>query len=288
MDINTRLSKLNEAIQLNNNKEYDKAETIIDELIENIEIVEIDQYGKVLDFSNEVEFVFYCQGQEKDSNISWNRNYNTDIYLNKAIILYEKGEHKKANLYLKKALRWNPVRIQVYCEILENYIKLNNVEKFKKYFNEAIKKAMTPLELAILYRKYAFFCIDRHEYELAYNLLLYTKLMLPRKEADSEIDYLSHKVRVPLKKWPDIGTVDYIRENELEYKVNRTVIVTYASLAKHYEEELVKGETEDTYVKLISYYELLYFFNKDEKIHSLLIDVMRKYNNYKSKKENKI
>lgn len=283
MDINTRLMKLNEAIKLNNTKKYDEAEKIIDELIENIEVIEIDKYGKVLDFSNEVEFVFYCQGQERDSNISWNRNYISDIYLNKAIILYEKGEYKKANLILKKALRWNPVRIQIYCEILENYIKLNNMEKFKKYFNEALSKALTPLELAILYRKYAFFCIDRHEYELAYNILLYTKLMFPRKETDAEIDYLSQKAGVALKRWPDIGTIDYIRENELEYKANRVVIITYASLAKHYEEELAKQESEDTYIKLVSYYEILYFFNKDEKIHSLLIDVMRKYNEFKSK-----
>jgi len=284
MDINTRLANLNEAINLNNNKEYDKAEKIIDELIENIEFVEIDKYGKVLDFSNEVEFVFYCQGQEKDSNISWNRNYISDIYLNKAIILYEKGEHKEAILILNKALRWNPVRMQLYCEMLENYIKLNNIEKFKKCFEEALNKALTPLELAILYRKYAFFCIDRHEYELAYNLLLYTKLMFPRKETDAEIDYLSQKAGVPLKRWPDIGTVDYIRENGLEYKSNRVVVVTYASLAKHYEEELVKEQSEDTFIKLISYYEILYFFNKDEKIHSLLIDVMRKYNQFKNKK----
>lgn len=283
MDINTRLVKLNEAIQLNNNKEYDKAEKIIDELIENIEIVEIDRYGKVLDFSNEVEFVFYCQGQERDSNISWNRNYISDIYLNKAIILYEKSEHKKANVFLKKALRWNPVRIQIYCEILENYIKLNDIIKFKKYFEEAVSKALTPLELAILYRKYAFFCIDRHEYELAYNILLYTKLMFPRKETDAEIDYLSQKAGVPLKRWPDIGTIDYIRENRLEYKANSIVIVTYASLAKHYEEELEKEKTEDVFIKLISYYEILYFFNKDEKIHSLLIDVLRKYNEFNNK-----
>jgi len=60
--------------------------------------------------------------------------------------------------------------------------------------------------------------------------------------------------------------------------------VTYASLAKHYEEELVKEQSEDTFIKLISYYEILYFFNKDEKIHSLLIDVMRKYNQFKNKK----
>ena len=88
---------------------------------------------------------------------------------------------------------------------------------------------------------------------------------------------------MPLKRWPDIGTVDYIRVNNLEYKVNSVVIVTYASLAKHYEEELVKEEAEDTFIRLISYYEMLYFFNKDEKIHSLLIDVIRKYNEFKSK-----
>lgn len=283
MDINTRLVKLNEAIKLNNSKQYDKAEKIIDELIDNIEVVEIDKYGKVLDFSNEVEFVFYCQGQEKNSNISWNRNYNSDIYLNKAIILYEKQDYKEAIVFLKKALRWNPVRIDLYCEILENYIKLGDKIEFKKYFIEAVDKALTPLELAVLYRKYAFLCIDKKQYELAYNILLYTKLMLPRKEADSEIDYLSQISGIALKKWPDVGTIDYIRECGLEYKSNATVIVTYVSLVKHYEEELAKEKREDTFVKLISYYEILYFFNKDEKIHTLLIDVMKKYSEFKKK-----
>lgn len=208
-----------------------EADNITDRLLKSIEPVEIDQYGKVLDFDTQLEFVLYCN-MDQHRKISWNRNFLSEIYLIKGIIQFENRNYKEAITYYEKALRWNPVSVRIYNEILEAYIGLKDFDKFEDVFKRALKVAIRPVDIAILYKKSAYVWIERGKEEIAYNLLLYSKLFFPRKEADMEIAYLEKRFGTKLKYFPDIGAIEYLKEKDLDYKRPDYIVPTYVGLIK--------------------------------------------------------
>ena len=55
------------------------------------------------------------------------------------------------------------------------------------YLSSAVKIAMRPIDIAMLYKKLGYVWIERGEDEFAYNLILYSKLFFPKREADLKI-----------------------------------------------------------------------------------------------------
>ena len=265
-------------------KQIDKAEEKIDKLLLETDKVEINQYGQVFDFDNEFQFVFYCKSKQPKNKVGWQRTFVSDMYQLKAVILFEKKEYDNAMKNLKLALKYNPVKTSSYLEMMEIYIRLNDFEKFKKTFDEALEIAIAPIEISIIYKKYAYFLIDLKRFEEAYNILKYTALICYRKENVTEIEYLSSIVGIKLPVNPDIGTIEYIKNAKLEYKPSKTVIDTYASLANQIEKQklekannLSKEEEIIILKKLITIYGRLYFFKGDISIHKLLIRTIKEH-----------
>lgn len=253
-----------------------EADSILDKLIKNIEPVEIDEYGKVLDFNTRLEFILYCY-MDNNTKISWNRNFLSEIFLLKGIIKFEDRNYKKAISYYEKALRWNPVSIQIYNEILETYIALKDFKKFNTYLENAMKVAIRPVDIALLYKKSAFVFEEQGETETAYNLLLYSKLFFPRKEADIEIAYLEKKFGTGFKYFPDLGTIQYLRGKNLEYKRPNYIVPAYFGIIKVMLDIMKKEEnqTKENYLVTIDYYRGLYFHNPTYDIHSEMLAMQR-------------
>lgn len=282
------IEEFNEIIKRFNNlfkeKKIEEAEKLIDSTIENIKIVDINEYGKVLDFRDKLQFIYYCQGN-KEVNISWTKNFLPNLYLAKGVILYEKKLYHEAIDVLKKGLRWNPMAIDIYFEILEICIKLRDRKIFRDYFEKAKDVALTPLDLAILYKTYAVFCVDEGQKELAYNLLLYSKVFFPRRETDIELDYLENLEGLKLKRWPDLGTIEYIRRQGLEYRKNDKIVSAYIQNIKINLQELGKQETQYLFEDTIRLYQDLYFFEPDDKIYLGLVKITKDYEKFRRKND---
>lgn len=282
MEINATIRKLNEIDKLINDKELEKAEEKLNELLENTEKTEISTHGQIFDFENDIQFVFYCNKVGKSRNIEWKQNFLSEMYLQKAMIYYEKQEYDEALKQLKISLKWNPVKTHAYMEILEIYIKTKSWDQFEKTVKEAIEISTTPLEISIFYKKYAYFFIEKGEYEIAYNILRYTTLIYYREENIDEIRYLSKIVRIDLKKTADIGTIQYIQEHGLEYKTNLAVISAHITMAKAFENRLREEkeimplqERKNILNRLITIYTNLYFFDCEAEIHNLQMNAIR-------------
>lgn len=93
------------------------------------------------------------------------------------------------------------------------------------------------------------------------------------------IDYLSKIAGIKLPLTPNIGTLDFIRKNNLEYKINPAISFAYISAAKTYEQELNKGEgklTKEQRINILKKiaitYEILYFFDCSDNVHTLQIN----------------
>lgn len=274
-EIIEQIKKINMYIE---KRKFMEADNITDRLLKSIEPVEIDQYGKVLDFDTQLEFVLYCN-MDQHRKISWNRNFLSEIYLIKGIIQFENRNYKEAITYYEKALRWNPVSVRIYNEILEAYIGLKDFDKFEDVFKRALKVAIRPVDIAILYKKSAYVWIERGKEEIAYNLLLYSKLFFPRKEADMEIAYLEKRFGTKLKYFPDIGAIEYLKEKDLDYKRPDYIVPTYVGLIKMMIELMKKekNQTRANYLTLIDYYHGIYFHKPSAGIHSAMLSYQREY-----------
>lgn len=274
-EIVTQLKKANLYIS---KKRMLEADSILDKLLKNIIPIEINEYGKVLDFNTRLEFILYCY-MDRHTKISWTRNFLSEIYLLKGIIKFEDRNYKKAISYYEKALRWNPASIPIYNEILESYIALKDFKKFYTYLEKAMKIAIRPIDIAILYKKIAFVYEEQGDSETAYNLLLYSKLFFPRKEVDLEIAYLEKKFGAKLKYFPDLGTIEYLKEKSLEYKRPEYIISTYAGIIKLMNDIMKKSEnqTKENYLITIDYYNGLYFHKPNQDIHLEMLALQREY-----------
>lgn len=278
MEVKEIVDKINKSNSLISKHRYTDADKILDDLLKEIEPIEINRYGRVLDFSSRLEFFLYCH-MEKRSNTSWTRNFLSDIYLIKGIISYENRNFKVALDFFEKGLKWNPASIHIYNECLEACINLRDYDKFDIYFEKAMKYAIRPIDLAMLYKKLGFVYIERGQEEIAYNLFLYSKLFFPRQEADGEIAFLEKRFGTRLKHYPDLGTIEYLKEKNLLYKRPNYIVPTYFAVIKSMEDIIIKEkfQTRENYLQLIDYYHGLYFHRPGGQIHSAMLSIQRDY-----------
>lgn len=281
VDKSNTIKRIEEINNLIKEKNIEEAEKRLDGLFNEIEVIEINNHGRIYDFANELEFVLFCQSMEKPVNISWTRNFISELYYLKAVINFEKKMYQESINEINNAFRWNPNSGKMYLELLENYIKLNDFHNFEINFNKAKEIILEPVELSMLYRKYAFFCIETKKHELAYNVLRYSFLLFPRKENEQEIDYLSKLVGIKLRNIPDVGVVKYIRDIGLEYQASNKIIGTYISVIKNIEGAIKKEEIKERklhlYERLVHYYNNLYIFKTDTNIHDGLMAAIKSY-----------
>mgnify|MGYP004534215307 FL=1 len=278
MEIKEVVEEINRANNSIKKKKYIEADRILDRLLKEIEPIEIDKHGRVLDFSTRLEFFLYCHMDSK-VNISWSRNFLSDIYLMKGIILFENRKFKEAITFFEHALKWNPVSVHIYNEILEACMGLRDYKRFEYYFEKAIKYAVRPIDLAMLYKKAGYVWIEKGQDEIGYNLVLYSKLFYPRKEADQEIKFLENRFGTVMKRFPDLGTIEYLRQKNLLYNRPAYVVPTYYSLIKSMLELMSKDKfaTRENYLLLLEYYNGLYFHSPSGQIHSSLLATQREF-----------
>lgn len=284
-DNSSIIKKIEEINELIRHRNIEDAEKKLDNLFNQIEVVEINNHGRVYDFANELEFILFCQTLDKHVNISWTRNFISELYYLKAVICFEKRMYKESIKEINNAFKWDPISGKMYLELLENYIRLKDFHNFEMYFNKAKEIILEPVELSMLYRKYAYFCIETKKHELAYNILRYSFLIFPRKENENEIEYLSKMVGIKLRNIPDIGVVKYIRDAGLEYEASDKIITAYITVIRNLEGALKKETNKERkiylYERLVHYYNNLYIFKTDKDIHDGLMSIIKEYVNFR-------
>lgn len=216
---------------------------------------------------------------DRKINISWTRNFLSDVCILKGIIEKENKSFKEAIKYFENALKWNPAGIHIYNEILETCMSLRDYDKFNIYFERALKYAARPIDLAMLYKKLGVVYIDKGQNETAYNLFLYSKMFFPSKEADEEIAFLAKRFGTSLKIYQDLSCIEYLKERNMLYERPNYIVPTYLSLVKSMEDMMKKEkyQTRENYLLWIDYYYALYFHKPTEQIHSALLSVQREY-----------
>ena len=83
----------------------------------------------------------------------------------------------------------------------------------------------------------------------------------------------------------DLGTIEYIRRQGLEYRKNDKIVSAYIQNIKINLQELGKQETQYLFEDTIRLYQDLYFFEPDDKIYLGLVKITKDYEKFRRKND---
>lgn len=168
-EVNNILDRVKLAVM---NKDMDKACDALLPLLKESEKLEeselnLDDKNCYFRFRDSLDIYVYEKLYKPKKEIVQVKHNFSDIYHRYGYILIELGRIDVAEIYLKKALRWNPVNSNILFELGEVYKLKNDMDSYFKIAKEALKYARNNSELARSYRNLGYYFIEKEKYEEA-------------------------------------------------------------------------------------------------------------------------
>lgn len=252
--------------------EYKLALNKLDKFMESFQpIFEDDKVSEYHFFTNPLEeILFYTYiGAEKEVKLIPDNQPLLDLYYIYGFLLLETQKFDKAEEYLKKAIRINPVSSRIILELCEIYkLHTYNYNKYYMYASDALKYAYYPSDIGRCYRTLGYYYVEENQMKTALALFTYSMEFDLSPMAYSEITYIKSKNNIELTLEESI---DIIENKNIQLGPNPFILKTLERLANEYEENMLLNQS-------IYFYELLYALTNDEKISERIGDIKNKLN----------
>lgn len=252
---------LNEVSQDIEMGEYKIALEKLDKFIETYPAMfEDDKVSEYHFFTNPLEELLFYKyiGAEKIVRYIPDNKPVLDLYYIYGFLLLETSQFDKAEEYLKKAIKINPVSSRIILELCEIYkLHTYNYNKYFMYATDALKYAYLPQDIARSYRSLGFYYIEENQFEIAFALFRYSMEYELNPMAYSEINYIQNK-----DKSIDLSldeSIEIIKNKNIQLGVNPFVLETLDEFIKEYEENKLYNQT-------LYFLELKYNLTNDEKL----------------------
>lgn len=241
--------------------DYETALSKLDEFMAGFyPMFEDDRVSEYHFFTNPLEEILFNTyvGAEKEVRLIPDNQPLLDLYYLYGFLLFEDRQLEKAETYLKKALKINPVSSRVILELSEIYkMHTYTLNRYVMHVTEALKYAYYPNDIARCYRQLGYYYIEENQLETALALYNYSMEYDLSPLAYREILYIQSK-----DKTLDLSLdecIEIIKSKNIQIGANPLIIETLASLSQEY-------ENAKLYNQAIYFYKLLYTLTKDEKI----------------------
>lgn len=210
---------LNNGTQLFNNGDYAQAKAYLLEYANKIEDMKRSKSKKWMSFSSSIAFVLYCKKNNLNESFD-NVSYPiSSVYIKLAYIDFEMHLFDEAEMFLNKALEWDPYNFSAINEKGEIY---KAQKEFKKYYFNTLDSAEViyrEAELARYYRNLGFYFIENSEWELAKAVYAYSLKFDYSPVVVQELEYIAHKT----------GNKDVPDNDKLINILKENRIITYIS-----------------------------------------------------------
>ena len=123
-------------------------------------------------FRNITEFYIFIKLFKIYKNVSWINLLGDEAYRILAYVSVEEKKYDEALMYLKRSLRYNPVNLNSFFEIVEVYKMTQDLTMMKKSLDDLYEYLYSPSLLSRYYRNLGFYYVEMKEYELAFSLYL--------------------------------------------------------------------------------------------------------------------
>lgn len=241
--------------------EYEIALEKLDKFIKNYPaLFEDDKVSEYHFFTNPLEELLFYKyiGAEKIVRYIPDNKPVLDLYYIYGFLLLETNQYDKAEEYLKKAIKINPVSSRIILELCEIYkLHTYNYNKYFMYATDALKYAYMPQDIARSYRSLGYYYIEENQFETAFALFRYSMEYELNPMAYSEINYIQNK-----DKSIDLSldeSMEIIKNKNIQLGVNPFILETLDEFINEYEENKLYSQT-------LYFLELKYNLTNDEKL----------------------
>ena len=240
--------------------EYKIALEKLDKFIKNYPaLFEDDKVSEYHFFTNPLEELLFYKyiGAEKIVRYIPDNKPVLDLYYIYGFLLLETNQYDKAEEYLKKAIKINPVSSRIILELCEIYkLHTYNYNKYFMYATDALKYAYMPQDIARSYRSLGYYYIEENQFETAFALFRYSMEYELNPMAYSEINYIQNKdksINLSLDE-----SIEIIKNKNIQLGVNPFILETLDEFINEYEENKLYSQT-------LYFLELKYNLTNDEK-----------------------
>ena len=255
--------------------DYEKALTIIENLVKKIEVLgayKNDLESEYYYFDEMFEMVLYAYRNKPKRNLRWPDTNYSGIYLLYGTILVELRRLEEAKSALQKAMRWNPVSRQILFEYAEIFKMTGDMEEFYRLTLDAFRISFHSLEVARCYRNMGFYFVEKELYDAASACYHMSTVFEPdSKQAMSELYYISMKTNKEVAV-PAPGEMErYSDEYGIPLGADEDVIgLSYAHGKQLYDSE--------KYDHAAYFWSITYELTDDPEIREMLSDIEKRMN----------
>lgn len=240
--------------------EYKSALEKLDKFMETFKPpFEDDRVSEYHFFTNPLEEIIFNTyiGAQKEVRFIPDNQPLLDLYYIYGFLLLETQQFDKAEEYLKKAIKINPVSSRIILELCEIYkLHTYTYNKYYMYTSNALQYAYYPQDIGRCYRNLGTYYIQENQMKTALALFTYSMEFDLSPLAYSEINYIKSKNDLDLTL---DESIEIIKNKNIQLGANPFILETLKSLAKEYEENTLFNQS-------IYFYKILYTLENDENI----------------------
>mgnify|MGYP003794328587 CR=1 FL=1 len=273
MDIELCNDKLNvEATleEVSNNiykKNYEKAKILIEELVNKVESspsFENDTQSDHYTFNEAMEEILFRHIYKPEIEVRHASIPYSFIYLQYGSLLLELGKVKEAREALEKAIRWNPINVEIAFEYIETYKVTGDFEKFAELTRKAFKHAFRRKDIARCYRNMGYYFIEKELYKVAVSCyLLSMNYDKDSRNVQGELDFIEHKAGRKIEEPTREEIEEYSKQYKFPLGANEYVI----SIAYNYGKKYAEAGQE---VPAKYFMSIIYELTQDENIKKII------------------
>lgn len=220
------------------NGRYDVPREELDKFMKTFpDMFEDDRVSEYHYFTNPLEELIFRRyiGAEKELRYIPDNQPLLDLYYVYGFLLLENQEYDKAEEYLKKAIRINPVSARIILELTEIYkIHTYTLNEFFIRTCDALKYSYYPQDIARCYRNLGYYYIEENQVKTALALFIYSMEYEASPLAYTEIKYIQSKndnIELTLKE-----CIEILEEKNIQIGVNPFILETLNEFINEYDE----------------------------------------------------
>ena len=220
---------------------------------------EDDKVSEYHYFTNPLEEMIFREyvGLKKELRYIPDNQPILDLYYVYGFLLLESQQYEKAEEYLKKAIKINPVSARIILELTEIYkVHTYTFNEFIIRTSDALKYAYLPQDIARCYRNLGHYYVEENQMKPALALYTYSMEYEASPLAYAEIKFIQSRENIELTL---NECIDIIKNKNIQIGPNPFILDCLNELIEEYERNNLPNQ-------LLYFLKLKFDITKDEKI----------------------
>lgn len=247
IDYVTLNKKIINANKLIGEKKFKEAKKILLSYIEETKNLYKKENAISYSFRNILEFYLFVNTFKVNKQVYWINLKCDEAYRLLGYISVEEKDYDKALKYLKESLKYNPINIESFFEVVETYKMSGNLDEMKGSISSLYDYIYEETSLARYYRNLGFYYIEKENYDLAFSLYLISLEYEYNQFALNEMLYIRKKLDNPDFIIEKKEAIKLLSDNDINIGITNNNL----SLLKNLSNDKKLKQKDPNYVKKI-------------------------------------